>query len=111
MNQTVNITVLQRLRDAVRQKRPRKWSYGTWLLQHDKVLCHAALSVREFFAKRSIPVVPHRLTHQIWPPATSSSPQAEEHPEGETISRRRGNTTKYDTTVTGHSQTSLPDMH
>jgi hypothetical protein len=38
-------------------------------------------------------------------------PQAEEHPEGETISRRRGHTTKYDTAVAGHSQTSLPDMH
>jgi hypothetical protein len=38
-------------------------------------------------------------------------PQAEEHPEGETISRRGGDTTKYDTAVAGHSQTSLPDMH
>jgi hypothetical protein len=38
-------------------------------------------------------------------------PQAEEHPEGETISRRRGDTTKYDTAVAGHSQTSLPDTH
>jgi hypothetical protein len=37
-------------------------------------------------------------------------PQAEEHPEGETISRRRRDTTKYDTAVAGHSQTSLPDM-
>jgi hypothetical protein len=34
-------------------------------------------------------------------------PQAEEHPEGETITRRRGDTTKYDTAVAGHSQTSL----
>jgi hypothetical protein len=38
-------------------------------------------------------------------------PQAEEHPEVETISRRRGDTTKYDTAVAGHSRTSLPDMH
>jgi hypothetical protein len=29
MNQTVYITVLQRLRDAVRPKRPQKWSSGT----------------------------------------------------------------------------------
>jgi hypothetical protein len=34
-------------------------------------------------------------------------PQAEEHPEGEMISRRCGDTTKYDTAVGGHSQTSL----
>jgi hypothetical protein len=38
-------------------------------------------------------------------------PQAEVHPEGETISRRRGDTTKYDMAVAGHSQTSLPDVH
>jgi hypothetical protein len=58
MNQTDYITVLQRLRDAVRRKRPHKWSSGTWLLHHDNALCHAALSVREFLAKHSIPVVP-----------------------------------------------------
>jgi hypothetical protein len=38
-------------------------------------------------------------------------PQAEEHPERETISRRRGDTTKYDTAVAGHSQTSLLNIH
>jgi hypothetical protein len=59
MNQTVCITVLQRLRDAVRRKRPHKWSSGTWLLHHGNAPCHAALSVREFLAKHSIPVVPH----------------------------------------------------
>jgi histone-lysine N-methyltransferase SETMAR len=32
MNQTVYITVLKRLRDAVRRKRPHKWSSGTWLV-------------------------------------------------------------------------------
>jgi hypothetical protein len=37
-------------------------------------------------------------------------PQAKEHPEAETI-RRCGDTTKYDTAVADHSQTSLPDMH
>jgi hypothetical protein len=56
MNQTVYITVLQRLRDAVRQKWPHKWS---WLLHHDNAPCHTALSVREFLGKHSIPVVPH----------------------------------------------------
>jgi transposase len=54
MNHTVYITVLQRLRDAVRRKQPHKWSSGTWLLP-----CHAALSVRELLAKHSIPVDPH----------------------------------------------------
>jgi hypothetical protein len=59
MNQTVYITVLQRLCNAILRKRPHKWSFGTWLLHHDSVPCHAALSVREFLAKHSIPVVPH----------------------------------------------------
>jgi hypothetical protein len=59
MNQTVYITVLQRIRDAVRWKRPHKWSSGTWLLHHDSAPCHAALRVRDFLAKRSIPVIPH----------------------------------------------------
>jgi hypothetical protein len=58
MNQTVHITVLQRLRDAVRWKRPRKWSSSTWLLHHVTVPCHATLSVGEFLAKHSIPLVP-----------------------------------------------------
>jgi hypothetical protein len=59
MNQTVYITVLQCLRGAVRQKLPYKWSSGTSLLHHDNAPCHAALSVRKFLAKHSIPVVPH----------------------------------------------------
>jgi hypothetical protein len=59
MNQTLYITVLQRLRDAVRRKLPHVWASGTWLLRHDNVPYHAALSVREFLVKNSIPVVPH----------------------------------------------------
>jgi hypothetical protein len=39
MNQTVYITFLQRLRDAVRRKRPHKWSSGTWPLHHDNAPC------------------------------------------------------------------------
>jgi histone-lysine N-methyltransferase SETMAR len=59
MNQTVYITVVQRLRDTVHRKRPYKWFSGSWLLHHDNAPCHAALSVREFLAKHSIPVVSH----------------------------------------------------
>jgi hypothetical protein len=59
MHQTVYVTVLQRLQDAARRKLPHKLSSGTWLLHHDNAPCLAALSVREFLAKHSIPVVPH----------------------------------------------------
>jgi hypothetical protein len=38
---------------------PHKWSSSAWLLHHDNAPCHAALSVREFLAKHSIPMVPH----------------------------------------------------
>jgi hypothetical protein len=48
MKQSVYITVLQRPWDAVRRKRPHKWSSATWLLHHDSAPCHSALSVREF---------------------------------------------------------------
>jgi hypothetical protein len=54
---------------------------------------------------------PPALLTGIGPLRLLPLPQAEDHPEEETISRRRGNTTKYDTEVAGHFQTSVPDMH
>jgi hypothetical protein len=73
---------------------------------------HAALSVRKFLAKHRIPVVPHTpYSPDLGPLRLLPLLQAEEHPEGEMISRRRGDTTKYDTAVADHSQTSQPDMH
>jgi histone-lysine N-methyltransferase SETMAR len=59
MNHTVYVNVPQRFRHAVSRKRPHKLPSGTWLLHHDNAPCHAALSVREFLAKHSIPVAPH----------------------------------------------------
>jgi hypothetical protein len=56
-------------------------------------------------------ISPPALLTRFGPLRLLPLPQVEEHPEGETISRRRGDTTKYDTAVAGHSQTSLPDMH
>jgi hypothetical protein len=59
MNQTVYLTILQCLQDAVHWKRPYKWSSGTWLLHHNNAPCYAALSVRQFLVMHSIPMVPH----------------------------------------------------
>jgi hypothetical protein len=73
MNQTLYMTDLQHLQEAIRRKRPHKWSSSTWLLHHDKAPCHTALSVRKFLAKHSIPVVPHLPYSQNWLPVTSSS--------------------------------------
>jgi len=60
--QTVNKefykTVLQRLRDAVRRHRPEKWRSGNWILHHDNVPAHRAVTTNEFLAKHNIPSLP-----------------------------------------------------
>jgi transposase len=112
MNKTVYITILQRLQNAVRRKRPHKWSCGTWLLHHDNAPCHAALSVREFLAKHSIPVVPHPpYSPDLVPCNFFLFSRLKSTLKGKRFPRHRGDTTKYDTAVAGHSQTSLLDMH
>jgi len=59
--QTVNHAfykdVLERLRKEV--QRDRKDIADDWVLHHDNALAHTALSVREFLAKKNIPVLPH----------------------------------------------------
>jgi [histone H3]-lysine36 N-dimethyltransferase SETMAR len=58
--QTVNhvfyCEVLERLRKRVARVRPN--IAKDWMLHHDNASCHTALSVREFLAKKKIPVVP-----------------------------------------------------
>jgi hypothetical protein len=59
----------------------------------------------------SSPWFPTHLTHQIWPPMTSSSSPGWRAPWRGNNFKTCGDTTKYNTAVAGHSQTSLPDMH
>jgi histone-lysine N-methyltransferase SETMAR len=49
--------VKERLRKRVQQI--RRDIADDWVLQHDKAPAHFALSIREFLAKRNIPVLPH----------------------------------------------------
>ena len=60
--QTVNkeyyLSVMRRLREAIRLKRPDLWSMGNWFLHHDNAPAHTALIVREHFAKNSTNIVP-----------------------------------------------------
>jgi hypothetical protein len=68
-----------------------------------------ALSVREFLAKHSIPVVPH-------PPYTPDLAPCDFFlfPRLKSILKRKrfqDVAEIYDTAFAGHSQTSLPDMH
>jgi len=61
--QTVNHAfykdVLERLRKRV--QRVRTDTADDWVLQHDNAPAHTALSIREFLAKKNIPVLPHPL--------------------------------------------------
>ena len=59
--QTVNHAfykdVLERLRKRVQQVRTD--IADDWVLHHDNAPAHTALSIREFLAKKNIPVLPH----------------------------------------------------
>ena len=63
--QTVNqqfCLEVQRLRDAVRRKRPKFWRSGEWLLHHDNAPAHTALSVRQFLMKNEMTTASHTHT-------------------------------------------------
>ena len=46
----------------------------TWMLHHDNVPCHMAVSINEFLAGKNIPVVPQPPIRQISVPVTSPTP-------------------------------------
>ena len=52
--------VLERLRKRVARVRPG--IARTWMLHHDNAPCHTAVSINEFLAEKSIPVVPQPLS-------------------------------------------------
>jgi len=56
VNQTFYREVLERLRKRV--ARVRKGIARTWMLHHDNAPCHKAVSINNFLAEKSIPVVP-----------------------------------------------------
>ena len=60
--QTVNkeyyLEVIQRLREAVRKKRPDAWRENRWMLQHDIAPSHSSFFVRDFLAKHTTTVLP-----------------------------------------------------
>jgi len=51
--------VLERLRKRV--QRVRRDIADDWMLHHDNAPAHTTLSIREFLAKKNIPVLPHPL--------------------------------------------------
>ena len=58
VNQKYYKSVLERLRENMRKKRPALWRDRNWILHHDNVLAHRAFSIIEFLAKFQIPVLP-----------------------------------------------------
>jgi len=56
VNQTFYQEVLERLRKRVAHVRPG--ITRTWMLHNNNSPCHTAVSINEFFAEKSIPVVP-----------------------------------------------------
>ena len=61
-SQTVNkeyyLSVMRRLREAIRKKRPDLWKDNSWFLHHDNAPSHTALILRDFFAKNATNIVP-----------------------------------------------------
>jgi len=68
VNQTFYREVLERLRKRVARGRPG--IARTWMLHHNAP-CHTAVSINEFLAEKSIPVVPQPPIHRISVPVTS----------------------------------------
>jgi hypothetical protein len=60
--QTVNkehyLEVMQRLREAVRKRRPDVWRENQWMLQHDNAPSHSSFLVCDFLAKHTTTVLP-----------------------------------------------------
>ena len=50
------IDVLRRLRDAVKEKRPKKWRTNIWFLFHDHVPAHQSVLVKDFLAKNNVTI-------------------------------------------------------
>ena len=71
INQFKYLEIQKRLREAVRRK-PLHLRAGGWILHHDNAPTHAALSVREFLANKSIacldhpPYTPDLAPSDIW---------------------------------------------
>jgi hypothetical protein len=53
VNKEYYLEVMQRLREAVRKKRPDAWQENRWMLQHDNAPSHSLFLIRDFLAKHA----------------------------------------------------------
>jgi len=61
VNQVYYLEVLERLREKFRRKLPELFADNSWILHHNNVPAHTALSVREFIATKQITVLEHAV--------------------------------------------------
>jgi hypothetical protein len=59
VNQEFYVSILRRMRKALRRRRPDLWASGQRTLLHDNVRPHTALSVNRFIAKHNVTVLHH----------------------------------------------------
>lgn len=57
-NKEYYLSVLKRLREAIRRKRPIRWQRNDWLLHHDNAPPHTALIIKRFLAKHGTVKLP-----------------------------------------------------
>ena len=65
VNPEVYISILRRMREALRRHRPDLWASGQCTLLHDNARSHTALSVSRFLTKNNVTVLPHPPTPLI----------------------------------------------
>jgi len=58
VNKEYYLEVMQRLREAVKKKRPDAWRENRWMLQHDNTPSHSSYLFRDFLAKHAMTVLP-----------------------------------------------------
>ena len=58
MNSEYYKSLLERLRNDMRRKRPEKWANG-FILHHENAPCHTSLHVWQFLSNKNITVCPH----------------------------------------------------
>ncbi|UYV66801.1 hypothetical protein LAZ67_4002890 [Cordylochernes scorpioides] len=52
------LSILRRLREAIRKRRPEKWTNGDWILHHDNARPHIEHLVTSFLAKNGTEILP-----------------------------------------------------
>lgn len=57
VNQAYYLDVLKLLQEQVRRKRQELWKNDTWILHQDNTPTHNALSIKQFLAKKKIPLL------------------------------------------------------